>query len=314
MRAKKVKNKAHTMRILKENVTYTTFVIPVVILFFLFKYLPMFGIVLAFKDYKVTGGIWGSEWADPLFKNFEFFFKSNTAWRVIRNTLGLNFLFIVVNTVAAVVFAFLLYEVKKAIHVKVYQTFSILPKFLSWVAVSYIVYGLLDHEKGIFNQIITALGGEGVSWYTSAGYWPVILAIVNCWHLVGTDCIVYYAGLMGIDSELFEAAEIDGANKFQRVIYISLPELVPIIIMLFILHIGNIFRADFGLFYNVTRNVGQLYATTDVMDTYVYRALMDNGNIGMSSAAALIQSVVCTATILLVNAIVKKISPEHSLF
>lgn len=310
----RVKSKAHTMRILKENVTYTTFVIPAVILILLFGYLPIFGVVLAFKDYKVTGGIWGSEWAEPLFRNFKFFFESNNAWRVTRNTLLLNFLFITVNTSAAVLFALLLYEVKKAIHVKVYQTFAMIPRFLSWVAVSYIVYGLLDYEKGIVNRIITSLGGEGISWYTSPGYWPVILSIVSCWHVVGQKCIVYYASLMGINNELFEAAEMDGANKFQRIIHISVPHLLPVVIMLAILDVGSIFRADFGLFYNVTRNVGALYPTTDVMDTFVYRALMDSTNIGMSSAATLIQSIVCTATILLTNAIVKKISPEHTLF
>ncbi len=309
-----MRKKSQKLRILKENAVFTTFAIPALVLGFLFDYLPMFGVVLAFKDYKVAGGIWGSEWADPLFRNFEFFFKSNDAWRVTRNTILLNFMFIFVNTTAAVVFALLLYEVKKAIHVKVYQTFAMLPRFLSWVAVSYIVYGLLDHEKGIINQVIVSMGGERVPWYTSPGFWPVILAVVDCWHIVGCKCIVYYASLMGIDNELFEAAEVDGANKFQKIIHISLPHLVPIVIMLTILAIGGIFRADFGLFYNVTRNVGQLYPTTDVMDTYVYRALMESTNIGMSSAAAFIQSVVCTITILLTNAVVKKISPEHTLF
>ena len=286
--------------------------VPVIALLAIFCYWPMFGIILAFKNYKVTKGIWGSEWSG--FKNFEFFLKSQDAFRVTRNTLCLNFLFIFAGIFCAVVFALLLYEVKKAVHVKLYQTFAILPNFLSWVAVSYIVYALLDTNKGILNQIIRFFGGENVSWYTSAWYWPVILLIVRVWHSVGISCIIYYAALMGVDNELFEAAEVDGANKFQRIMHISIPHLVPIVTIMFILDVGKIFRSDFGLFYNVTRNVGELYPTTDVIDTYVFRALMEQGNIGMSSAASFIQSVVCLVTVVATNAIVKKVSPENSLF
>lgn len=301
-------------RIIKENLQLGALTLPVVVLLAVFSYWPMFGIILAFKDYKVTRGIFGSEWMDPLFKHFEFFLKSQDAFRVTRNTLLLNLLFIFAGTFCSVVFALLLYEVKKAAHVKIYQTFAILPNFLSWVAVSYIVYALLDTEKGIVNQIIRFFGGENVPWYTSAGYWPIILLIVRVWHGVGISCIVYYASLMGIDDELFEAAEMDGATKFQRIRYISVPHLVPIVTMMIILDIGKIFRSDFGLFYNVTRNVGELYSTTDVIDTYVFRALMEQGNFGMSSAASVVQSVVCLITLLATNAIVKKIEPDNALF
>ena len=309
-----MKKKRINTRILKENLTLGSMTIPALVIGFLFSYLPMFGIVLAFKNYKVTKGIWGSDWADPIFKNFEFFITSSDAGRVIRNTLCMNFLFIFAGLFFSVSFALLLFEVKKAIHVKVYQTFAILPSFLSWVAVSYIVYALLDPDKGIINQMIRRFGGENISWYTEPGYWPVILLLVKTWHGVGLSCIVYYAALMGIDSELFEAAEVDGASKLQRVVHISVPHLIPIMVMMTILDIGKIFRADFGLFYNVPRNVGRLYPVTDVMDTYVYRTLMQVGDVGMSSAAAFIQSVVCTITILITNAIVKKIQPDYTLF
>lgn len=301
-------------RIIKENLQLGALTLPVVVLLAVFSYWPMFGIVLAFKDYKVTRGIFGSEWMDPLFKHFEFFLKSQDAFRVIRNTLLLNLLFIFAGTFCSVVFALLLYEVKKAVHVKIYQTFAILPNFLSWVAVSYIVYGLLDTEKGIINQAVRFFGGENIPWYTIPEYWPVILLIVRVWHGVGISCIIYYASLMGIDNELFEAAEVDGASKYQRIRCISVPHLVPIVTMMIILDIGKIFRADFGLFYNVTRNVGQLYPTTDVIDTYVFRALMEQGNFGMSSAASVIQSVVCLVTIVVTNAVVRKIEPENALF
>lgn len=305
------KKKKFSVRIFKENCELGLLALPAVVLVALFGYLPMFGIVLAFKDYKVPKGIWGSDWCG--LKNFEFFLTSKDAPRVIRNTLSLNLLFIFVGILCAVVFALLLYEVKKSYQVKIYQTFAILPVFLSWVAVSYIVYALLEPTKGIFNQLITSMGGDPVQWYSEARYWPLILLVTYVWHAVGLDSIIYYAALMGIDSELFEAAEVDGANKLQRVIHISIPHLVPIVTIMAILAVGKIFRADFGLFYNVTRNVGALYPTTDVMDTYVFRALR-NGSIGMSAASSVIQSVVCCITLLVTNGIVKKVSPENALF
>lgn len=309
-----MKRKKISRRVLRENLQLTALTLPVVILMGIFSYWPMFGVILAFKNFKVTKGIWGSEWIDPLFKNFEFFFKSQDAFRVTRNTILLNLLFIAGCTICAVVFALLMFEVKKARHIKVYQTASILPSFLSWVAVSYIVYGLLETDKGIINQIIVWFGGEKISWYIKPEVWPVILLLVRIWHGVGLSSIIYYASLMGVDDEIYEAAEVDGASRFQRAIHISLPHLVSIVTIMVILDIGQIFRADFGLFYNVTRNVGALYPTTDVMDTYIFRALMDRGNIGMSSAASLIQSIVCFATIMITNAIVRKTSPENALF
>lgn len=299
---------------IRENIQLGMLTLPVVALLAIFSYWPMFGVILAFKNYKVTQGIFGSDWMNPLFKNFDFFLKSQDAFRITRNTLLLNFLFIFAGTFCSVAFALLMYEVKKNYQVKIYQTFSILPSFLSWVAVSYIVYSLLDTDKGIINRIIEFFGGSPVAWYTTASYWPVILLIVKVWHSVGLNCIIYYASLMGIDNELFEAAEVDGATKLQRVIHISVPQLIPIITMMVLLDIGQIFRADFGMFYNVTRNVGALYSTTDVIDTYVFRALINQGNIGMSSAASVLQSVVCFITIVTANAVVKKISPENSLF
>lgn len=308
------KKKRINKRVIKENLQLGALTLPIVVLLAMFSYFPMFGIILAFKDYKVTKGIFGSDWMDPLFKHFEFFLKSQDAFRVTRNTILLNFLFILAGTACAVIFAILMYEIKKALHVKIYQTLSILPSFLSWVAVSYIVYGFLDGEKGLLNQMIRTFGGKNVQWYTTPEFWPAILTIVVVWHAVGLKSIMYYAALMGIDKELFEAAEMDGANKLQRIIHISLPHLVPIVTIMVILDIGKIFRSDFGLFYNVTRNVGVLYPTTDVIDTYVFRALMEYGNIGMSSAASVIQSIVCFITLVTVNAIVKKVSPENSLF
>ncbi len=296
----------------KDNLQLLTLALPAIVTLFIFNYLPMFGLVLAFKDYKVTKGIWGSPWSG--LKNFEFFFGSQDAWRVTRNTLCLNFLFIFAGVFFGVLFALIMFEVKKRRHVKIYQTVSILPSFLSWVAVGYIVYAFLDPTRGIANQILSMFGVEPVQWYNEPSYWPVILLIVKTWQGVGLGSIIYYAALMGVDSELFEAADIDGANKVQKIIKISIPQITQIIVIMIILGVGGIFRADFGLFYNVTRNVGALYPTTDVMDTYVFRTLMSMGNIGMSSAASFIQSIVCFVTLVATNLIVRKISPENSLF
>ncbi len=302
------------MNVLKDNFQLATLALPTIILLGIFAYWPMFGIILAFKDFKVPKGIFGSPWADPIFKNFQFFFDSQDAFRVTRNTLGLNMLFIAVSTIAGVIFALLMFEVKKASHIKIYQTASIIPSFLSWVVVGYMVYSLLSPQNGIFNKILEFFGGEGIQWYTQPQYWPLILLLSNVWHGVGLGSIIYYAALMGVDTELFEAAEIDGANKLQRICNVSLPQLLPIITVMMLLAIGGIFRADFGLFYNVTRNQGMIYPTTDVIDTYVYRALMNQGNIGMSSAVGLFQSAVCFVTLVIANFIVTKIEPENALF
>lgn len=307
-----MKKKTKGIGYVKDNLQYFTLALPAIILLGLFSYWPMYGLILAFKDFKVPDGIWGSPWAG--WKNFEFFFTSQDAWRVTRNTLLLNSLFIVASVSCAVMFALIMYEVAKRWQVKLYQTVSIIPSFMSWVVVGYIVYILLDPSKGIVNQIIVAFGGEGISWYNEPQYWPVILMISKVWQGVGLGSIIYYAALMGIDSELFEAAEIDGANKRQRIFHISLPQITPVITIMTILEIGKIFRADFGLFYNVTRNVGALYPTTDVIDTYIFRALMSQGNIGMSSAVGLFQSVVCFVMLMTANWIVRKIEPDNSLF
>lgn len=296
----------------KDNLQLLTLALPAIILLGVFSYWPMFGMVLAFKDYKVPKGILGSPWAG--FKNFKFFFQSQDAWRVTRNTLSLNLLFIVIGILCGVIFALIMFEVKKAKHVKVYQTISIIPSFLSWVAVGYIVYALLDPTKGVLNQVLEYFGKPGISWYSEAKYWPFILLVSKTWQSVGLGSIIYYAALMGVDNELYEAADIDGAGKLQKTWYVSIPQIVPIIIIMGILDVGKIFRADFGLFYNVTRDVGALYPTTDVIDTYVFRSLMQQGNIGMSSAVGLFQSVVCFITLMTTNFIVKKISPDNSLF
>lgn len=311
---KRLKPRRHSKMVVRESLTLLLMTLPAVGLAAVFSYLPMYGIVLAFKNYKIPKGIIGSPWQDPWYKNFEFLIKSNNAWRMTRNTILLNFMFIIVGTLAAIGFALLMYEVKKRAHVKAYQTVSILPSFLSMVAVSYFVYAFLDPTKGILNQIIVAFGGEKIAWYSEPKYWPFILQFVSLWHGVGYSSILYYASLMGMDDSLLEAAELDGANKWQRIRYIFVPHLTGLVIIKTILSIGSIFRADFGLFYNVTRNVGALYPVTDVIDTFIYRTLLERSNFTLSSAASVLQSVVGTIMLLLTNFVVKKIDPDKALF
>ena len=296
----------------KESTQLTLMCLPVLLLVFVFCYLPMFGIVIAFKEYRYDMGVFGSPWVG--FDNFKFFFTSNDAFRITKNTLVMNTLFITFGTISSVAFALLLYEVNRRWAVKTYQTILLLPHFISWVIVGYMTYALFNPQFGIANQLLQNIGLEPVEWYSRPELWPPILTIASVWQSVGMNLIVYYAALMGIDSQYFEAATLDGATKWQQIRYVSLPTLYPLVIILTILAIGKIFRADFGMFYQLTRDIGALYPTTDVIDTYVYRALKSMGNISMSAAVGLFQSVVGFVLVVVTNAVVKKISPENSLF
>ena len=313
----KLKTKAQTQAKKKKKLTqydlqmYSLWVIPLSLVF-IFAYLPMGGAIIAFKDYKYNLGIFGSKWVG--FDNFKFFFKSDVFARITYNTLSMNFAFIIIGTVCAVFIAILLFELKSRGATKVFQTIMITPNFISWVIVAYMVFALLNTQYGIVNSILSAFGMEKINWYAKAEYWPTILVIANVWKGIGMNSVMYYAGLMGIDSSLFEAAEIDGANKIKIVFHIILPMLVPLVTILTILSIGNIFRADFGLFYNVPRNIGMLYKTTDVIDTYIFRTMREVGDMGMSSAVGLLQSVVGMITVIITNAITKKINPDNALF
>ena len=295
---------------------YSLCLIPV-LLVFIFNYIPMFGVILAFKNYKFNLGILGSPWVG--FSNFEFFFKSNVFTQLIWNTISNNFLFIVFGIIASLIVAILLFELKSRNATKTFQTMLITPHFMSWVIVSYMVYAILNPNYGYLNQLLALFGIEKIDWYSKPYAWPVILTITSIWKNVGMDSVVYYASLMGIDTSLFEAAEVDGANKFQRTIHIVLPSLVPLVTILTILKIGGIFRTDFGLFYTVTQDgaSGNLYETTNVIDTYIFRTFKDNatGNsYGLTSAVGLLQSVVGMILVIATNALSKKVDKDLGLF
>lgn len=283
-----------------------------IIQIFIFAYLPMFGLVIAFKDYRFDTGIWGSKWVG--LDNFKFFLTSKEFTSIAWNTIFLNFLFIIVGMIAAIFVAVLLFELVGRTNTKIYQTVMITPNFLSWVIVGYMAYAFLNPEAGFINGLLQKLGLQKINWYSEPGYWPAILTIVSVWKGVGMNSVYYYANLMGIDSSLFEAAEIDGASKLQKTRYITVPCLKKLAIMLFIMSVGGIFRSDFGLFYQVTRDVGTLYKTTDVMDTYIFRALKTVGDMSMSSAAGFLQSIVGFITVIITNAVVKRLDEDCAMF
>ena len=268
---------------------YSLIAIPMIAVF-IFRYLPMGGLLIAFKNYKFNKGILGSNWVG--LSNFEFFFKSNVFVELVRNTLFNNFLFIVFGTVASLIVAILLYEVRSRNATKVFQTVLITPYFMSWVIVAYMVYALLNPQYGYLNNVLSLFGVPPIDWYTKPKAWYAILTVTFVWKNVGMDSVVYYAALMGIDNSLIEAAEVDGATKFQRTMRIVLPSLIPLISILTILKIGNIFRADFGLFYTVTQDGanGNLYQTTNVIDTYIFRTFRENtssNSYGLTTAVGL---------------------------
>lgn len=296
----------------KKNLTLTAMALPTVIILFLFAYVPMAGLIIAFKDFRFDKGFLGSDWIG--FKNFEFFFKSNDAWVVLRNTLGLNFLFIFFTLVISVIIALMLNEVRNRKLIKVTQTIMFFPYFMSWVVVGYLLYAFLHHNFGIVNNVITFFGGKPTAWYARAEYWPFILTFMYVWKFAGYNSVIYYAGLMGIDSSYYEAAQIDGANRWQMIWKITLPMIRGLVIVMMILQIGRIMYADFGLFFQLTRDQGALYSTTDVLDTYIYRALRVTGDIGIGSAVGCFQAVTGFILIVVSNMAVRKIDSDSALF
>lgn len=292
----------------KKNLPLTMMALPGIILMILFKYLPLSGIVLAFKQYNIRDGIFGSAWNG--FKNFEYLFRTKDAWIITRNTLGYNLLFIVLDLVLAVTMAIILNELHQKRAAKVYQTIFMAPYFLSWVVVSFIAYSLLSVDNGFINRAF----GLNVTWYSEPSAWPFILVIFQIWKTLGYSTVMYLGTIVGISNDYYEAALMDGATKWQQIRYITLPSLKSMMIVLTILAIGKIFYADFGLFYQLPRNSGPLFPVTNVIDTYVYRALKENGNIGMSAAASLYQSLVGFILVLVSNFIVRKIDKDSALF
>lgn len=298
----------------KQDFELTLLALPTTIWYILFCFLPMFGIIIAFKNFRISGGFLSNVLDSPWvgLKNFEFLFKSKDAWIVIRNTVGYNIIFIILGIVLPVLFAIMIGLLHNRKAGKVYQTMMFLPYFLSWVVVSAVGWAFFSFDKGILNQFLVNGGHDAVNWYMQPAYWPYILIILNIWKSIGYGMIIYLATITGIDSTYYEAAVIDGASIWQQTRFITLPTLKLVIVMMFILAVGRIFYTDFGLFYQVTRDSNSLYNVATTVDVLVFKQLK-TATVGMASAAAFVQSVMGCITILVANYIVKKVDSESAM-
>lgn len=299
-------------RSIRKNGVLFLMALPGLALLFVFHYMPLPGIVIAFKNYRTSQGIFGSDWIG--LKNFEYLFATDAAVRITTNTLFLNTVFIITGLLASLTIAILLNEVRARYLARFYQSSVFFPYFVSWVIVGYFGFAFLNGDSGLLNKWMERAGLETVSWYSSPQYWPYILTAAHIWKSAGYWSIIYLAGMMGINTEYYEAAQIDGASRRQQIWSITLPLLMPIILINILLSIGRIFYADFGLFYYVTRDSSMLYKTTDVIDTFVFRGLRSMGDFGMAAAAGFYQSVVGFVLVFAANWVVKRIDPEKSIF
>jgi len=300
------------LREMTKNRTLFLMVLPATLLFFVFSYLPMAGMVIAFKSYSYTDGIFGSPWAG--FSNFEFLFKSGKAWLITKNTVIFNTIFMLVNNLLEVVIAIVLSELAGKYFKKFLQSAIFLPYFISWVVAGAIIYNLLNYEFGAVNTFLESIGAKPIDVYNNPDYWVYILTFFSAWKIVGYGTVIYLATIAGIDTEMHEAAKIDGANLYQRIIHITVPFLIPTLIVLLLLKVSSIARGDFGMFYQLIGNNGVLFDKTDVIDTYAFRSLLDLQEFGMSSAVGVYQSALNFVIIIVVNEAVKRYSRDNALF
>lgn len=285
---------------------------PAVLYVIIFSYIPMSGIILAFKRYQYAGGIYFSPWCG--LDNFKALLVAGKLGQVTRNTLLYNLAFIALGVVFEMGSAILLNEIGGKWFKKIAQSFMFLPYFISWVVVSAVMYNVFNYEKGVVNHVLNMLGSSSFDLYNSPNAWPIVLIFLKIWKQTGYGSVVYLAAITGLDQEMFEAASIDGASAWQKIRYITIPSLVPTMVILVLLAIGNIFRGDFGMFYQTVKTSALLQPVTDVIDTYVFRLLINNSDIGVSAAAGLYQSVLCFITITVCNKLVKKADPDYALY
>lgn len=299
--------------IAKHKALYVMF-LPAMLLLLLFNYLPLSGLVLAFKDVNFRQGIWGSDWTQPIYNNFIFLFSSDSALRAFRNTIVLNGLFIVFGVVFEVSLALLLNEIGNKYFKKISQSITILPYFVSWIVVGVFAYNFFSTDNGIINGLLESVGLPKVEWYSRPSLWPFILVLINRWKISGYGAIMYLATLSGIDSSYYEAAQIDGASKWHEIRYITLPLLRPTVIILTLLQVGKIMNADFGMFYAIVGDASQIFSSSDVIDTFVYRGLKQTGDIGMASAAGFVQSIISFILVISSNMWARKMDKDSAIF
>lgn len=305
-------NKRGFVNEIRRNRSLYLMTLPGIAFYLIFSYLPMFGLVIAFKAYDISKGVLGSKWNG--LDNFNFFFTSGDVWKVTGNTLYLNFLFLLFTTLFGVCFAVMLNEIGNKIFKKITQSVMFFPYFISWIIVGVIAMGFFSTDTGIANNLLKAIGIPAVNWNLTASVWPAILVFFDVWKWTGYNVIIYLAVITGLSTEYYEAAAIDGANRFQQILFITLPQLVPTILILVLLAVGKIFFGDFGMIYGIVGDNSMLYSTTDVIDTYVFRAMRTMHDFGMSSAVAFYQSVMGFILVLVSNLIVRKYNKDAALF
>lgn len=299
-------------RILRENKILLLMLLPATIFTIIFSYIPMGGLVLAFKNYRYADGIFGSPWVG--FQNFRFLILSGKLWPITRNTILYNLAFIVVGMVFQVGFAIILSEIKGRRFKSFAQSSMFLPHFISWVVVAAIAYNIFSFERGVLNNFVRSLNLDPINVYNNPDIWPFLLIFFKTWKGLGYGSVVYLAAITGIDQEMYEAADIDGANIWQKINHITIPSIIPTIMIMLLLALGGIFRGDFGLFYQLIGNNNILLPKTDIIDTFVFRSLMSSSDMGMASASGMYQSIVCFLTILFANHCVKKVDPDYALY
>lgn len=292
-----------------KNRAHVVMALPGFLVLLFIMYVPMSGLVLAFKKFDYTLGIFGSPWVG--LENFKFLLASkSTFFKITKNTLMYYVLFTGIGTLLNVTLAIAIDQLRMKRFAKITQTLMIMPIFISYAAVQFIVYAFLSSDTGLINNLL----GTNFRFYTKASYWPVILLVVKIWKDTGYGSVLYMSVLSGIDTTLYEAAEIDGANKWQQIRHITIPSLIPMITVMLLLSVGNIMRSDTGLFYQITRNSGILYSTTQVLDSYMLNQMLKSSNFGFTAAATFFQSMVGLLMMLFANWLVRKIEPENALF
>lgn len=299
-------------RTLRENKILLLMLVPATAYTIIFSYIPMAGLVLAFKNYRYADGIFGSPWVG--LENFRFLKLSGKLWPITRNTILYNLAFIIIGMIFQIGFAIILSEIRGKHFKRFAQSSMFLPHFISWVVVAAIAYNLFNFERGVVNNFLRSFNIDPINVYNNPDIWPFLLIFFKTWKGLGYGSVVYLAAITGIDQQMYEAADIDGANIWQKIFRITIPSIMPTIMIMLLLALGGIFRGDFGLFYQLIGNNNILLPKTDIIDTFVFRSLLSTSDMGMASAAGLYQSIVCFVTILFANYCVKKVDPDYALY
>lgn len=307
-----LKKKMNLTEFLKRHGVLLLMCMPAIIYFIAFSYAPLPGLYVAFVKYNYRDGIFGSKFVG--LENFKFLFQSGKLWTLTRNTILYNFAFLILDNIVAMFMAILINEITNKWFKKITQTIMLLPYFISAVLVGLLVYNIFNADYGFMNRILRGLGFPRWEPYSNPKAWPVLIVLIQLWQCTGYNTIVYFATIMGIDTETIEAARIDGVNAFQRIRYIELPMLKPTLVILMLFAMGGIVKGNFGLFYNIVGQNSILYQTTDIIETYVYRATMTDFNFSTASAVGFYQSILGFAIVMICNKVIKKIEPEYSLF